>query len=420
MALRALLVASLLAASPAAAAAPAPHAMTATDGRRTVGRLSAITLEGKVVFKPADGGADVVRALEDTAVLELNESRRPPVAPPAEVWLPGGGTLLGAVSAAADGDLTFEGDLGRFALKLNGVRAVRFPANAPAAEENRRTYVEAFDRARADTVRNEDVLFARRGDDLVQLGGYLVGVADDGFRFRYQGNERRIGFAKVYAVVLSGRAAGGGGASPAVVANVFGAGGSTATVEVREMANDRWRLLGPAGLDVAVETRDIARVEFRSGKVVWLAGLARKDSAVKHVPALGGGWPVAVMDDRNFFGEPLRLAGREVRGLCVRPLTEIKYDLADYGGEFARFTAKVGIDDAAAPAGATADFEVLADGKSVFKAAGVGAVSADKPPAEVNLDLTGVKTLVLRVDFHGDRPAVGALAVWGDARLLRK
>jgi hypothetical protein len=243
----------------------------------------------------------------------------------------------------------------------------------------------------------------------VQLGGFLTGATADSFAVRYQGAERKLGFSKVYAVVLSGRAA-AASAAPPLTAHVVGVGGSTADLEIREMRDDAWRLVGAQGLDIRVSGARIARVEFRSNKVVPIAKLPRAE--VKSVTDFPG--QPALAEDRNFFGEPLRLAGKAVGGLCVKPFTEIRYNIA--GADFKRFTAVVGIDDGSITAGGKATFEVLVDGVVKFKAE---ALAAGDKPREVGVDLAGAKVLVLRTSFAGNLPA-GAVAVWGEARVIRR
>jgi hypothetical protein len=395
----------------AAAPAPAQHTAVFTDGKKAAGVLRSISLDGRVSFRAADG-VEIARPLEDVQSLELNPVQNLALAVPVELWLPAGGRLLGTITGGVERRLSFACDLGDLTLPLDSVRAIRFPKNvpeAPTAEELRRTFAEAFDRVRADKSRTEDVIFARRGDDLVELGGFLTAAAADSFSVRYQGAERRLSFAKVYAVVLSGRAA-AAAAAPVLTAQITGVGGSTADLEIREMRDDHWRLIGPQGLDIRVGGARIARVELRSNKIVPLAGLPRAE--VKSVTDFPG--QIALAEDRNFFGEPLKLGGRTVTGLCVKPATEIKYNLA--GGDFKRFAALVGIDDGSLPAGGRAAFEVLVDGAVKFKA---DSVAAGDKPREVAVDLAGAKVLVLRVGFAGESPA-GAVAVWGDARVIRR
>jgi hypothetical protein len=407
----------VLSAAPVSAASAA-QALVTNDGRRVTGELKAVTTDGRVSFAEADGKV-TTRALDEIAALELNDAAPPGIAPSAEAWLPAGGTLRGEIAAPAAGagagdadGLTFKCEFGEVRLPLSGLRAIRYPGNTPAAEDIRKTFEEAFERSRADAARTDDVIFARRGDDFVQLGGFLTGVSPTTFTFRYQGAERKLAVAKVYAVVLSGRAA-GAAATPETVAKVTGVAGSSLTVEAREFRDGKWRLLGPGGLDLSAPAASVSRMEFRSGKIIYLSALPRKPDAVRSAQSLGGDWPV--LDDRNYFGEPLRVAGKEVRGLCCKPRTEIRYDLTALGGELRRFNAILGIDDAAAPAKGRATFEVLLDGKSAYKAENVAAGDA----REMGIDIAGAKVLVLRVDFAGGS-GVGEIAVWGDARLIRK
>lgn len=429
---------------------PGQHRITLADGTVITGKLAERQPDGRLVIVTADGRS-VDRSLEDLTLLELGVETAVAARPDAdavEVWLPAGGMLRGRIAGAgpgadpkakpgpkpadpakpagkdapADGaaeatPVVVEGDLGRMELPFASLRAIRFPGREAGLRDEaaRLEAAAAFGRALADQTRNDDVLFAMRGNDLVQLPGFASGFRGAEFAFRYQGRERTMARDKVYAVVISGRAARAAG----VPANcrVTGVGGSTADLEMRGMADGKIRLLGPLGIDVRVPVANIARIEFRNSRIIELAGRERDAASVRTAPAFGGEWPV--LDGKTWLGTPTKLGGRTVKGLCMRPLTEVRYDLARIGEGFQQFRAVVGVDDSAAAAGGKVTFEVLADGKSVFRSADTGSIPAGSPPVEVVVPLEGVKVLVLRADF-GAGPPVGQVAVWGDARLVRQ
>jgi alpha-galactosidase len=71
----------------------------------------------------------------------------------------------------------------------------------------------------------------------------------------------------------------------------------------------------------------------------------------------------------------------------------------DLGGAAEKFSAAVGIDDAAGNAGATVIFKVLADGKTLRK---TSVMKLGQPAEKLDVDVRGVKTLVLVADSAGD------------------
>ncbi|OQX77889.1 MAG: hypothetical protein B6D61_06500, partial [Bacteroidetes bacterium 4484_249] len=82
------------------------------------------------------------------------------------------------------------------------------------------------------------------------------------------------------------------------------------------------------------------------------------------------------------------------KGLGVHANCEIKYDL---GGSFLRFISDVGVQDGATSG--TVTFEVWTDGTKVFE---TGVLDDNSPTVSINLDVTGVNELELRVTDGGD------------------
>ena len=70
----------------------------------------------------------------------------------------------------------------------------------------------------------------------------------------------------------------------------------------------------------------------------------------------------------------------------------------DLGGRYIAFVATVGIDDAVRPCG-SATLTIIADGAELLKP--LNLTGKDKPKL-IRLDVKGVKTLSLRVDFGDD------------------
>ena len=98
-------------------------------------------------------------------------------------------------------------------------------------------------------------------------------------------------------------------------------------------------------------------------------------------------------------------------GLGVHSRTELDYQL-DRGYE--SLVATIGIDDAVRPAGSVV-FRVLGDGKVLLDS---GVVTGKDPPRDVNVNVVGVSTLTLVVDY-GDELDLSDQADWGGARLLK-
>ncbi|HTI51950.1 MAG TPA: NPCBM/NEW2 domain-containing protein [Planctomycetaceae bacterium] len=153
----------------------------------------------------------------------------------------------------------------------------------------------------------------------------------------------------------------------------------------------------------------VESLRFLGGCATWLSDI--EPSQYKFEPFLDYHWPWR--RDRNVQGGRLALRGAEYpKGLGLHSRCEISYRL---DGAYRTFQATVGIDDDTQGKG-SALFEVLVDGKSAYKSGdltgSVAAVTLER------IDLTGAKTLTLRVDF-GAMADVQDHADWCDAVLVK-
>jgi alpha-galactosidase len=140
-----------------------------------------------------------------------------------------------------------------------------------------------------------------------------------------------------------------------------------------------------------------------AAETVWISSLNLS-------PILQGwGKPQA---DKSVTGKPLSIASRTFeRGLGTHADSLVRLDLK-CGSE--RFSARVGVDDAAAKDAARLVFKVVGDGKTLWKS---GVMKLGQPAESVDLDVKGIKTLLLKADVSGTSVAF-AHADWADAKLL--
>ena len=114
--------------------------------------------------------------------------------------------------------------------------------------------------------------------------------------------------------------------------------------------------------------------------------------------------------NRGMLEKPLTIGGKTyARGLGTHAPAKIVYNLK---GQFKRFQAWVGADEATAP---TVTFEVWADGKKLWES---GLMERGMAAKRVDLDMTGVKTLVL-ANGDGGNNWVSDHADWAEAVLVR-
>jgi hypothetical protein len=115
--------------------------------------------------------------------------------------------------------------------------------------------------------------------------------------------------------------------------------------------------------------------------------------------------------DANVLGRPMRMqSAGYLTGLGMHPRTELTWSLEE---DDQKFLAELGIDDITSGAGSVT-FEVLTDGNSVYQS---DIIRGGDRAELIQIDLSGKKSLTLRVDF-GDRGDVQDRANWGHALIL--
>jgi hypothetical protein len=128
-----------------------------------------------------------------------------------------------------------------------------------------------------------------------------------------------------------------------------------------------------------------------------------------------GRWRESEVDEMP-SGVPLTLGGKRYeQGLGAFANSEIEYDVK---GLYDTFTALVGL-DANAGENSIAEFEVVGDGKELWRS---GALKKSDPPKCVEVNIPGVRKLVLRTTGEGGsrgRPN-RAQADWVEPKILRR
>jgi hypothetical protein len=257
-----------------------------------------------------------------------------------------------------------------------------------------------------------DVLVVRKGDNLDYQQGVLGDVNADVVRFQLDGEDLPINRAKVYAFIYRHPS---GEARPGPICrltDVFGSHWQVSKIALEK----KLQLTTPAGLTLSCPLEILASIDFSLGKIVYLSDL--KPESVAWTPFFNTAKTLPSMEqlyaprqDRNFESNPLQLAGTEYgKGLAIRSRTEMVYRLP---GSFTRFKAVAGIDDSVRPQGNVrllirGDNDVLLDMP----------VSGTDAPRTIDLDLTGVRKLIILVDF-GDRASLGDHLDLCNARIIK-
>jgi hypothetical protein len=164
------------------------------------------------------------------------------------------------------------------------------------------------------------------------------------------------------------------------------------------------------GAPLKVPLERVAGLDVLQGKAVYLADL--KPAKYEFRPYLDWSWPLVA--DGSVAGKDLRLGNATyTRGLGMHSHSRVTYQL---GGAYRRFEALVGLDPRTGRQG-SARINVYADGKPV-DLGGAADLREGSKPLVVNVDVAGVKELVLETAF-GRRGDVQAHVNWVDARLVK-
>jgi hypothetical protein len=156
-----------------------------------------------------------------------------------------------------------------------------------------------------------------------------------------------------------------------------------------------------------VPDEQVLSLDFSSGKVRFLSQLEPRE--VKYTPFFDQVWTYC--RDRPRDGGSLRLGNKEyARGLWIHSRTFLKYRLS---GDYRRFQAVMGIDQAVAPLG-NVHVVISGDGKTLLESD----VRGSDPPQNLDLDVAGVRDLEILVDFGGDLDIADHLDL-ADAKVVK-
>jgi alpha-galactosidase len=146
----------------------------------------------------------------------------------------------------------------------------------------------------------------------------------------------------------------------------------------------------------------VCAVQAVHAETVWLSSL--------DLSQMTAGWSVPKVD-RSITGQPIVIAKKRFdSGVGTHAASNFRVDV---GGHAARFIAQVGVDDDAGGRGSV-QFIVSGDGKALWKS---GVLTGGQSAVPVDVNLTDVKTLGLRVTDGGDGES-NDHADWADARII--
>ncbi len=163
------------------------------------------------------------------------------------------------------------------------------------------------------------------------------------------------------------------------------------------------------GKTLAIAVEEIIAVEVLNGQAIYLSQLVPTEVKEKTILTP----PQRYRINLNCQGNPLSVNGNlHAWGIGVHANSSLSFDL---GGNWSKFESVIGIDDQAGKGG-SAIFQVLGDGKELYKSPVIRGSATMQPL--VTVPIKGVNKLTLIVDATEDLD-LGDLADWAGARLVR-
>jgi hypothetical protein len=373
-----------------AAAGAAQFEARTLDGQTAAGALVSVDAQ-QLVLETADGPKTL--PIASLAVV----SRQPAPAARTEkliqVELIDGSRLAVAEYAAGGQEATLEIAGGeKLAVALSSIRWVRFAAPADAEQPLAKQWSEITQLKAAG-----DLLVVRKKGALDYLEGVLSKVDVESCQFEIDNEQIAVPRAKLAGLVYARPPAGD---LPEALAELVTADGARLPLRSLTLADGKLRVATPGGIELALPVDHVARIDFSSGKIVYLSDL--EPEAAEYTPLLGLKPPLAGVAayyayrrDVGFDRNPLVLDGKRfAKGLSLASRTTLAYRLP---GKFRQFRAVVGIDDAVRETG-NVHVEITGDGKPLWQ----GDVRGSDAARELELEIDGVRRLAIVCDYGAD------------------
>jgi hypothetical protein len=261
------------------------------------------------------------------------------------------------------------------------------------------------------------MLIIPRADGRLQaIDGILAEINDENVRFNYDQEWMEVRRSKPFGLLYY---------TPGVPQNFSPRGqlicrdGSKLQVSMFQSHDGHLSVTTANGTQLNVPLAQLERLNLELLSVIYLSDLEPErveQSQRLQIPQLAEleqQW-FAPQRDQRLSGEPLELTINDVtqrfpKGLGLHSNTQLVYRTA---GDYRRFQAIAALDPTDGAAEATLVIE--ADGKSVQQIE----LRSDTAPARIDLDLSGVNRLTVRVAY-GDRSELGDHVSLCDAKFLK-
>ena len=367
------------------------------------GQLQALTAEGATLKSgeeqkliPAEG----LLELRLTAV-PANVAAQPTIV----VTLLDGSRLSCTAYSVASGEARLTSPNGELSVPIGQVAHVRFTLQTEIQAEAWRGMIDKAGR-------NDSVVIVTKEGTLDRLSGVVGNVAEK-VQFLLDGDELQVNRDKLHGIIYRKREPAKAGS--ALIVQLVG--DDLVLAKSAQFDGTAFDVALAAGGQMKVPADRLRSIDYSAGKVRYLSQDAPREIDATHV---WGGAKVEPKNMNNYFRRdrcrsgPLSLNDTIYRrGLYLFPDTTIRYRI---GGEFTRFKAVVGIDDEAADGIGDAHLKI-SDGEG--KVLHESDIKNGDPARDLELDVTGVRDLVISVTHGRDKLDCGDFVDLADARVLK-
>ena len=249
-----------------------------------------------------------------------------------------------------------------------------------------------------------DVLVTAKGDSIDGHNGAIHDVTEKQVQFDLNGDVVNVKRSKIYGLVFYHPQKSGHSEDQFTVTDASGSRWSARSMNYVGSGHggiaEKLEWTTSTGLTVrrAAQGSDKHRLFSRQNRVPQRpeARVGRLYTLLWHGPGTAGPCRVVPPAPRPIHGiEALALAGSQFpKGLAIHSCTEMKYYLP---GKFRKLEAVAGIDDDFRPRG-NARLVLRGDDKTLLETT----ITGTDPPKAIEVDLTGVRRLVILVDY-GDQ-----------------
>ena len=188
------------------------------------------------------------------------------------------------------------------------------------------------------------------------------------------------------------------------------------------LAGDKIEFIAPGGRTIRRQLDQVAKIDLSCGKIVYLSDSKPDAETFTPYPFTATEKEFAsrlefsrVRRDQNLESKSISINGRIYhKGLALRSRSELAWTLP---GKFSRLQGVAGIDDYVRPLG-NVRLQMLGDGRPLLDAAIAGNADPKQEATRIDLDIGGVRRLVVIVDTLGNFGAGDHLDL-GNLRLIK-